>query len=412
VAAVAETTAVAAHTTRRSVLSVWRALGRPTSSDDRTLLVDYWYSHAVGHAVEALRACQAYHAGDPSLQISLVLNGSSPLELARCTPFVSSVYGAPYTSFGTPVGSPGAALRGIPRDWDHVVHHPAATDPYQARFEGLRRYYEASSRYFRARISVGVVGREPPPYVPHQQLRLELPEKAREHAQNAVGDRLAIAVMPAGSAGLRALYPSLSSWTLILDAFAARFGDVTFTFVGRLVGGKTGTVSGISREEVDRMISSREHAIDVFDRPIIEQLAAVEASGLFVSPHTGFGFAAVAVGTPWLTLSGGDWHEYFFNGVPFYSVLPSRPKYPVFARGGKLPMIEADVDGEGPRTASMGARRIADDLDTLVDAAESLVEGRISYEDALAAYVPRLVEAYGGDPSMIATFEDVHVPYL
>ncbi len=66
-----------------------------------TLLVDHWYSHAVGHVIEALRRCQGYHACDPALRLGLVLNGASPAELARCAPFVAEVFAVPYTGFGT-----------------------------------------------------------------------------------------------------------------------------------------------------------------------------------------------------------------------------------------------------------------------------------------------------------------------
>ncbi len=75
-------------------------------------------------------------------------------------------------------------------------------------------------------------------------------------------------------------------------------------------------------------------------------------------------------------------------------------------------MIEADEDGEGPRTATMGAARIRADLDELAAAAVDLVEGRIDYEEALAGYFPRLLEAYRGDLSAIHTFEDLHLEYL
>jgi hypothetical protein len=386
----------------------WR---RPAVDGRTTLVVDHWYSHAVGHVIEALRRCQGYHAADPGLRISLVLNRASPTELAACAPFVADVFGVPYTSFGAPVGSPRRALHRIPRDWDYVVHHPAAADPAEQRFEGLRRYYEAAGRHFRGRIAVGIAGQPPPPYVPHQQLRLSLPERERSDARREVGDRRAIAVMPAGS-GARHLYPSTTSWLAVLDVLAGRFPDAAFTLVGRLDAAGGRTASGISREEVDRLCAARPHVIDAFDRPLLAQLAAVESASLFVSPHTGFGFAALAVGTPWLTLSGGDWHEYFFNGVPFHSVLPSNVEGPVFARGRALPLVEDDVDGEGPRSATMSAGRIAADLDELGEAAAALVEGRVSYEDALAAYFPRLLAAYGGDRAAIATFEDVHLGYV
>jgi hypothetical protein len=136
----------------------WRA----TSPDGApTLLVNHWYSHAVGHVIEALRRCQGYHACNPDLRIALVLNRASPTELAVCAPFVGEVFGVPYTSFGVPVGSPRRALRRVPRDWDHVVHHPAATDPGQLGFEGLRRYYEAAERHFGGRLTVGVAGGTP-----------------------------------------------------------------------------------------------------------------------------------------------------------------------------------------------------------------------------------------------------------
>lgn len=375
-----------------------------------TVLLDHWYSHAVGHVIEALRRCQGYHACDPELRLSLVLNGDSPVELAGCVPFVEGAYAVPYTSFGRREGDPSAALRGVPRDWDHVLHHPAATDPEERRFEGLQAYYAASTRHFRPRLARGVVGGEPPRYAPHQRLRLELPEDARERARALVGDRLAIAVMPAGS-GARRLYPSSASWAVVLDELERRFPGVVVALVGKLrpEGGRT--LSGIGREELDRLLDARARPVDAVDLPILDQLAVVEASRLFVSPHTGFGFGAVAVGTPWLTIAGGDWHEYFFNGVPFYSVLPKGTEHPAFVQGRTLPLIEADEDGEGPRSATMGVRRIREDLGELVEAAEALVAGRLSYEEALATYFPRLVEAYRGDTSRIHTFEDLHRDY-
>ena len=190
-----------------------------------------------------------------------------------------------------------------------------------------------------------------------------------------------------------------------------RFPSAVFCLVGKLGSGGARSQSTISRAEIDRLFASCP-AIDCFDRPLLEQLAIVEASTLFVSPHTGFGFAAVSVGTPWLTISGGQWHEMFFNGVPFHSVLPDTDRYPCFGWGAPLPRIDADEDGEGPRTVSMSAARIREDLPEIVDAAARLVEGRIGYEDAHAAYWPRLLAAYHGDRSRIFSFDNVHEPYL
>ena len=189
--------------------------------------------------------------------------------------------------------------------------------------------------------------------------------------------------MPAGS-GARLLYPSRC---LLGEDPRRTRGALSGR---RLHPGRPGQsrerthgAAGSPDPRPDRLLAGR-LTIDAFDRPILEQLAAVEAARLFVSPHTGFGFAAVAVDTPWLTLAGGDWHEYFFNGVPFYAVLPKGTEHPAFVHGNALPRVEADVDGEGPRAWVMRAERVRDDLDELVDAAAQLVEERLSYDEALA----------------------------
>ena len=389
---------------------ILRRRPRPTDGA-RTLLVDHWYSHAVGHVVEALRRCLGYHAADPGLRTSLVLNGASPVELARCAPFLREVYGVPYPSFGRAEGDPRRALRGVPRDWDHVVHHLAATDPDSARFEGVTRYYAAARRHFRARVSVGTAGQEPPAYLPHQRLRLDLPADARARAGATLGDARAIAVLPAGS-GARFLYPSVASWLLILDELERRLPGAALVLVGRHGAADGRTASGIGRDEVARLAAERERVVDAFDLPILDQLALVERTALLVSPHSGFAFAALAVGTPWLALSGGDWHEYFFNGVPFHSVLPRSREHPVFVRGGSMPRLDADTDGEGPRARVMSARRIREDLDELGDAAARLVAGEIDYEEALAGYFPRLLDAYGGDRSLVHAFDGLERDYL
>jgi hypothetical protein len=112
---------------------------------------------------------------------------------------------------------------------------------------------------------------------------------------------------------------------------------------------------------------------------------------VFISPHSGFGMAALAVGTPWLTISGGRWPEYYFNGLPFYSLLPDPSRFPSFTQFGELPVLEEDTDGEGPRTPTMSRGRILQDLDELLQATEWLVEGRLGYREVLQGYFKRNV---------------------
>ncbi len=60
----------------------------------------------------------------------------------------------------------------------------------------------------------------------------------------------------------------------------------------------------------------------------------------------------------------------------------------------------------------MGIERIRADLEEIGEAATLLIEGRRSYEDALADYFPRLLAAYGGDRSLVGAFEDLDRLYL
>lgn len=386
---------------------------RGPTIDGGGLLVDYWYSHAIGHMIEALRVCLGYATGSPGLPVSLVVNGATPVELADCCPFVERVYPVGYHDFGATRADPRRALRGVPRDWDYVVEHERVDAPSHATFTGYQRYYAASRAHFQARLARGPAVSAPPPYVPHQQLRLQLPDEARERARQRLGGRPSICVLPAGSSARTALYPSPSSWRLVLDAIARRHGDHAVCVIGRHADAAARTASGLARAEVGRLGDGFADAIDLYDTPLLEQLAYVEASDLFLSPHSGFGFAAVAVGTPWLTISGGDWHETFFNGVPFHSALPDPTRYgPCFVQSGPLPIVPEDDDGEGERTTTMRAARIRDDLDEIVDAATRLIEGRIGYEEALAAYFPRLLACYEGDRSRIHSFDRIHERYL
>ena len=195
------------------------------------------------------------------------------------------------------------------------------------------------------------------------------------------------------------------SWQRILGALREELPEAVFCFVGKLERDER-TSTSWTREQFE----SLGNGIWVVDEPLLDQLALVEACDLFLSPHTGFGCAAVSVGTPWLTLSGGPWHEWFFNGVPFHSVLPDTSRYPAFTQMGDQPDT---VDDEGePRTPSMTRARVEDDLPELVEAARALVEKRMSYEQSLRAYFPRLLEVYDGDRSKIFSFDGIHRRFI
>jgi hypothetical protein len=374
-----------------------RAPNGARSRVDR-LLVNFFYAHPVGHAIEALHYANGYHAADPELEIAVALNAATPVELAAFCPCVSAAYAIeqPLLEPATP------SLDDVPREWTWVVDDGRRHQDIQlGMFPGLRDYYAASDEHLIAHRGRRPIGYPPPAYRPHQPLRLVLPDDVRAAGAARLGDRegAAIALMPAGSSE-RALYPSLGSRQLFLDALADAFPGVRVALVGRLARDER-TSTSLGAGELAALLAHRSRPADCFDVPLAEQLAVVEASDVFLSPHTGFGLAALAVGTPWLTISGGRWFEYYFNHVPFRSIVPDTERYPSYAQ------FAPEVG-----TASMSEPRIRADLDRIVAAAGELIAGTLSYEDALRDYFADLVAAHRGDASAIWSIDGVHAAYV
>jgi hypothetical protein len=397
--------------------AIGNVCGHPATPDGESherLLVNFFYAPPVGHAVEALHYCLGHHLAHPEREISVVLNAASAVELAGFCPFVSEAFAVDHPLL-RPCPDSAARQAAIPRRWDWVLDDHRRHQQVQLElFPGLRDYYLTSDRLLAATEGRTVVGAAAPGYVAHQQLRLQIPETARGAAQRRFdahpGPSQAgrIAVMPAGS-GDRALYPSVPSWRLILDALTDAFPGVQIALVGkRTRDGRTTTA--FTESEVAELLAHRSRPLDCFDVPLPEQLAVVEASDVFLAPHTGFGMAALAVGTPWLALSGGRWFEFFFNRVAFRSIIPDPERYPSFTQFALAPVVP-DSAGE-PRTASMTRARIEDDLGRIVAAARELLAGSVTYEQCLRDYFPALVAAQGGDAGAIWSIDGVHLAYV
>jgi hypothetical protein len=370
------------------------------------VLVNFFYAHPVGHAVEALHYSLGHHAADPSRSLSLALNAATAHELAAFCPFVDAVYPIDHP-FVEPCADSAARLAVVPRDWDWVLDDFRRLQDFQLEaFPGMRDYYAASDDHLIAQQRSFVTA-PPAGYVPRCRLRLELPGAARAAAAGRLSDGPWVARMPAGSSE-RALYPSTASWRLILDALHERLPDVRVVLIGKL-GRDRRTTTAVDAGELRTLLAHPTAPVDCFDIPLAEQLAVVEAASVFLSPHTGFGLAALAVGTPWLTISGGRWFEYYFNHVPFRSIIPDVERYPAFSQFDAATVIE---DEDGPRTPSMSRARIRDDLDAIVSAAAELIDGTLTYEQALHDYFRALLAAHDGSAAAIWSIDGVHLDHL
>jgi hypothetical protein len=375
------------------------------------VLIDFFYAPPVGHAIEALHHALNLQAADRTREIGLVLNAATPVELASWCPWLTSTF-AIDAPFLEPAPGADASLAAIPDDWDWILDDARRHQPSQLEaFPGMRDHYVASDARLTARVRRSVVGFAPLDRATDQRLRLQLPAASRRGAETkraSIGDGPLIAFMPAGSSP-RASYPSTASWLKVLDALAAKHPQASVALIGRLAQDER-TATSLATTDHAQLLSHPAVSLDAFDLPLAEQLALVEAADLFLAPHTGFGMAALAVGTPWLSLAGGRWFEWYFNQVPFRSVIPDQTRFPCFGQFSAEAPI-ADEDGQ-LRIPSMSNARINADLPRLIDAAGELLAGSVSYEQCLRDYFVDLLAAHAGDPSPIWSFDDVHRRFL
>jgi hypothetical protein len=228
-----------------------------------------------------------------------------------------------------------------------------------------------------------------------------LPPYAEAEAQRRLGTQATVVSILASGGGARELYPSVGSWRLLLAELRRTLPAATFVFLGKTTGHRP---SSLGNDELTDLVDAVD-GINGSDLPLLLQLAIVRRSAFLFSPHSGFGFAALAVGTPWLTLSGGPYPEYFHIGTPFWSMLPDAHRFPAF--DGDIATV-SDDDGSGRRIPSMTRARVVDALPELAVAADSLLHNRRTYEECLAAYFPALLEALGEHPELLGSWDQVH----
>ena len=109
------------------------------------LLVNFFYSHAAGHAVEALHYyCLGHQAANPERAVSLALNAASARELAGYCPLVERCYAIDHP-FVEPGLDSARALEAVPRQCDWILDDGRRRQDFQLHaFPGMRDYYEAS----------------------------------------------------------------------------------------------------------------------------------------------------------------------------------------------------------------------------------------------------------------------------
>lgn len=300
----------------------------------QTLLINWLYFHPVGHAVEGFAAAAEYYAVNPDLEIHLLLNSRTPVELAESCPWVAKCYSININEVAAKKESANC-LQELPREWDYIVS--------SERWRNQKLYsrklfvcHKIIDTLFKARFWQGVRGDKgsgieaAPIFLPGAKFKMTPSESARRYADRFKQQDLIFSVLLAGSSSEK-IYPKVSWWKRLFQQMNKVFPQALFLILGYTKGksGRT-TTHAYSQAELEDLFAIP-NAVNCYDIGLVNQLALIELSDLFISPHTGFAFLAPCVGTRWLAISGVRWPDPTFASMPFYSVLPSCSKYPCFA---------------------------------------------------------------------------------
>lgn len=362
----------------------------------QSLLVNWVTFSPVGHAIEAFKIANAWST-QTNLEISVALNHKSPVELAECLDWVKRVYPIVLNEFETE-RTPSATLNAIPRRWDYVFTDPRISE--NSDWPALDRFHNA----FRKHVQVSHVntgndcqGFPTPKATP---LKLVLPESSKRFARDFVNADVPvrISLLFGTGTGSGCRNPPLSFWQELIRSLIKHFGDIEIILIGALGAERTRTLN-VNVEALRSIENTFPQVRNAFDLGLLNQLAIAELCQLHISPHTGMSTAIQCVGTPWLVLSGGEYWEYVFNGVPFVCIYPHCSHYPCTnlpnaAEREMLPECRTAIE-TGATYLCMRDHELTSRIPEILDAASRLINKQPSYFRAINEHYRYLLDRIG-----------------
>jgi len=382
------------------------------SASKKTLLLNHVTFRPVGHVVEALKLAKGYAIANEGLEIHLLLNKRSPFELADACSWIHRTYPVD-TEEVLKEKHNARVFREIPNSWDYVLHD---VRPYLEYKDGsdqeldLVEYYLCSIEYFKEKIGVGDEWRPweisgSLKYNCDNKIRLKLPKHTQDFIKKYNHNGPKICLLPGGSSS-SGDYPSMNSWTQIINALDEALPNlrVYITGVSKSMDGRTST-SDYTLNKIKALSSECHNIENCFDIGLWKQLALIEKCDLFISPHTGFSFLAPCMDTPLLTICGRLGPEYFFNQVPFYSVLPECTQYPCAPWKPFFVSLKAVCEEnlrDNKRVECMRERKLRRRIPEIVKSAKLLLQEDFTFEKALESHIDKFGDRWEFDSPFIS----------
>lgn len=352
----------------------------------RSLLVNWVYYRPVGHALEGLKIARNYFEADKDLKISVLLNSEMPYEIGALCPWIEKVYIADVKELAE-CGLRSKCLENIPVNWDYVVSDDRLMHSLNSYSEELRSANQTIIEYLQAGIWKGnrffPQHENMPPIKSDTEMRFVVPENAKKFIAKYSHNGLKIGILPAGSNADR-IYPEVRWWVKMMELVTNSFPNVRFYMTGaKNKNGNRSESYTFSDDDINLILSKIDNVENCFDIGILNQIALLEYCDLLISPHSGFAFLAGCVNTPWLSLSGARWPEYFYNHIRFYNVLPSCKKYPCYT--GMKEECVTEMKNGNP-VICMSTKELDKEIPTIIKGIKQLMFDDFTYKDSIELY--------------------------
>lgn len=360
----------------------------------KKLLINFVYYRPVGHVVEALKCAKGFYETNKSkVDIYLLLNADSPMELASTSYWIKKVYPISLQDVWKN-GEKAKTLKEIPKIWDYIVSYSPSEDFKPGYDEkDLIKAQKILQSILKAKISEGYYyapNRKNSPILPiklNPKVTFPIPPSAKKFAAKYKHKGVKICIMLGGSAGTNQS-PSVKMWLKICKALDKKFSNLKIYFTGVTKGEKGRTkTQDFTKKDVSYLINNLSNAVNCFDIGIWNQLALIKQCDIFLSPHTGFAFLAPCVGTPWLELANCPWNAYIFNSIKFYSVLPGCGHYP---SRNEIKKGCGKRLWEDKKCYCMMDKYVEKKIPEIVKAAKLLLNKKFTYKKAVDLHIQKL----------------------
>lgn len=363
----------------------------------KKLLLNWLYYNPVGHAIESIKLAKGYFLANKNLDIYLILNADSPIELAESCSWIKKVYAVSLSDVGK-YGIHAKSIQNIPKNWDYISSDNRSRN-FNSNYDDLNliNAHKILNNHLVAKIAKGYIEQSDShkdsvlPIVANPKIKLSIPKNAKLFAQKYKHAGPKICIMLGGSSGSKQNI-SVDVWLKICLALFKSIPNIKiyFTGVSKGINGRTAT-KDFSYDDIKFLVSNLPDSEMVYDVGLWNQVALISECDIFISPHTGFAFIPPLVGVPWLEIATCRWPAYFFNDIPFYSVLPECGSYPCLmnnnTRCGKLL-------SENKPSICVSDKLVEIKIPEIVKGAKLLLSKNFTYNKAVELHLKKIKTDY------------------